>query len=321
VRAPVARHGAWLLLVGLVTAPPARAQAGEPLRKTDLVRLLSGAMLEADELPALVRRNCLSFTPTGRDRADFVALGADSALLREIDACARRAATRVAAPPAATAPPAPPAPPAATPVSAARTGFILGAGQHAAVGTRPLQELVFEVRDTAGLPVPGQVVVLAASNGHVGQTRAVADSAGRVSVDLTMGVRVGPVVVRATAGAIEREATTYADPGPAVRLLFRCGETTADRRIAFTPNVAVVLRVAAQDAFGTAVPVTSLQAATGDRGVLRVGFVGTDGAGGLVRVQPGDEGSTSLVVVAARHREDVSATVARHPASGMPTCP
>ena len=71
---PAALAGLLLLLV--------TAQGGERLRKTDLVRLLSNVTLAPDELAALVRRNCLSFTPSGRDRADFIALGADAAVMR-----------------------------------------------------------------------------------------------------------------------------------------------------------------------------------------------------------------------------------------------
>ncbi len=109
----------------LALAQPARGQ--EPLRKTDLVRLLSGATLASDELAVLIRRNCLSFTPTGRDRADLAALGADSGVLREIDGCTHRA-----------------------PLSAPRTGFVLGMGQRAVVGTRPTRALVFEVGTRRG---------------------------------------------------------------------------------------------------------------------------------------------------------------------------
>ena len=43
------------------------------LRKSDLVRLLSGAMMSPGELAQLVRRNCLTFEPTERDRNDFPA--------------------------------------------------------------------------------------------------------------------------------------------------------------------------------------------------------------------------------------------------------
>jgi hypothetical protein len=321
-------------------------QGGERLRKTDLVRLLSSATLEPDELAALIRRSCLSFVPTGRDRADFVALGADSSVLREIDGCVRRAAAprraspRRASPPAgaAVAPrpagpvaPAPATGPAAVtlppparrraPVAAARTGFVLGVGQHAAAGTPPPLPLVFEARDTSGAPIPGEEVALGAVNGRVAATRVVTDSNGRIRVDLILGPRVGAVQVTATLGAIERQATLYAEPGAAVTLALRCGEAGISGRVSFTPRVAVVLRLTAQDAFGNAAPVTGLQAAAGDRGVLRVAFVGADSAGGLVRVEPRDEGSTSLVVVASRQREDLSVTVAKRPAAGATHCP
>ena len=305
MRPPVA-----LLL--LLAAPPLHSQGGgERLRKTDLVRLLSGLTLAPDELAALIRRSCLSFTPSGRDRADFVALGADPAVLREIDGCVRRAATPPAPEPRAPRPP----------LSGVRSGFVLGVGQHAAAGAHPPLPLLFELRDTAGVLVSGQEVVLSATNGRLGAPRVVTDSSGRVHVDVTLGPRVGPVEVRAQAGTIERQATLYAEPGPAAKLTLRCGEGRVEDRISLAPGGAAVLRVTAQDTFGNEAPVTGLQAATGDRGVVRVTFVGGDTAGGLVRVAPGDEGSTSLVIVASRQREDVSVTVARAPLAGVTHCP
>ena len=306
MRPPVA------LLLLLLAAPPLHSQGGgERLRKTDLVRLLSGLTLAPDELAALIRRSCLSFTPSGRDRADFVALGADPAVLREIDGCVRRAATPPAPEPRAPRPP----------LSGVRSGFVLGVGQHAAAGAHPPLPLLFELRDTAGVPVSGQEVVLSATNGRLGAPRVVTDSSGRVHVDVTLGPRVGPVEVRAQAGTIERQATLYAEPGPAAKLSLRCGEGRVEGRISLAPGGAAVLRVTAQDTFGNEAPVTGLQAATGDRGVVRVTFVGGDTAGGLVRVAPGDEGSTSLVIVASRQREDVSVTVARAPLAGVTHCP
>ena len=306
MRPPVA------LLLLLLAAPPLHSQGGgERLRKTDLVRLLSGLTLAPDELAALIRRSCLSFTPSGRDRADFVALGADPAVLREIDGCVRRAATPPAPEPRAPRPP----------LSGVRSGFVLGVGQHAAAGAHPPLPLLFELRDTAGVLVSGQEVVLSATNGRLGAPRVVTDSSGRVHVDVTLGPRVGPVEVRAQAGTIERKATLYAEPGPAAKLTLRCGEARVEGRISLAPGGAAVLRVTARDAFGNDAAVTGLQAATGDRGVVRVTFVGGDAAGGLVRVAPGDEGSTSLVIVASRQREDVSVTVARAPLPGVPHCP
>jgi hypothetical protein len=321
-------RGAMAILLLLLLA----AQGGARLRKTDLVRLLSSATLGPDELAALIRRSCLSFTPTGRDRADFVALGANPSLLREIDACARRGAVARRPPPAkprsaapmptptpATVAPAPP--PIRAPVSGVRTGFVLGVGQHAAVGTVMPLPLLFEVRDTAGKPLAAEEVSLGVTNGHVAATRVATDSNGRVRVELTLGPKVGPVHVSAAVGTIERQATLYADPAAAVRLGVRCGEVAIDERASFAPRGAVVLRISAQDGFGNSAPVTGLQAATGDRGVLRIAFVGTDSTGGLVRVQPGDEGSTSLVIVASGRRRDVSAAVARQPLPGAARCP
>ena len=296
-------RAALLLLLFAAATAYSQAPGGERLRKTDLVRLLSGLTLAPDELAALIRRSCLSFTPTSRDRADFVALGADPAVLREIDGCVRRAA--------ATRPP----------LSGVRSGFVLGVGQHGAAGAHPPLPLMFELRDTAGLPVAGHEVALSVTNGRVGAPLVVTDSRGRVHVDVTLGPRVGPVEVTAQAGAIERQATLYADPGPAAKLTLRCGEARVDGRMSLAPGGAAVLRVTAQDAFGNEATVTGLQAASGDRGVVRVTFVGTDAAGGLVRVAPGGAGSTSLVVVASRQREDVRITVALAPVAGVTLCP
>jgi len=313
-------------------------QGGEHLRKTDLVRLLSSVTLTADELAALIRRNCLSFTPSARDRADFDALGAGPAVLREIDACVRRgAAPRRAPTPVRPTPPhvstttpaptptivatpaAPPVPRA--PISGVRTGFVLGMGQHAAVGARPMHPLLFEVRDTVGAAVPGQPVRLEVTNGQLTATRLMTDTNGHVEVDLTLGPKVGPVQVSATVGAVERQATLYAEPGPAVQLTVRCGDEGIGTRVAFAWRGAVVLRVTARDGFANAAPVTGLQAAPGDRGVLHIAFVGADTSGSWVRVEPRHEGSTSLVIVASGQRRDLSVTVAKRPVLGVAHCP
>ena len=114
-------------------------QGTAPLRKTDLVRLLSGSVMSPTELAQLVRRNCLTFAPTDRDRNDFRMLGADPAVLAAMDGCARRkaparpAASRRAVPPSA--------PPVVIQVqriivrvSPERSGFVSGGGQRGTVG-------------------------------------------------------------------------------------------------------------------------------------------------------------------------------------------
>ena len=133
-------------------------------------------------------------------------------------------------------------------------------------------------------------------------------------------LRVAFVGASSGTWTIERQATLYAEPGPAAKLTLRCGEARVERRIALAPGGAAVLRVTAQDSFGNDAAVTGLQAATGDRGVVRVTFVGADAAGAMVRVAAVEEGSTSLVVVASRQREDASVTVARAPVSGATPC-
>ena len=95
-----------LVALGLVTQ-----QGAQPLRKTELVRLLATKARSKADVVALLRRNCVTFRPSERDRADLRAAGADDAVLGAIDQClqARAAAARAAAPPP------PPATPAAAP--------------------------------------------------------------------------------------------------------------------------------------------------------------------------------------------------------------
>src|SRR5438876_7377556 len=81
-----------LLLLAGARQAPGQSSGTEPLRKTDLVRLLTVGTIGSAELAARVQRNCLSFTPTERDRADLMSLGADAALVRAFVACARRTA-------------------------------------------------------------------------------------------------------------------------------------------------------------------------------------------------------------------------------------
>src|SRR5258708_1541049 len=128
----------------------------------------------------MVRRTCLSFAPSGRDRADFTALGASVGVLREIDACARRTTATATASPRATratlpgkalpkpssptaplpAPRAPPTPSPAAPLPATlsptHTVFVAGTSQHDIVGSKLALPLVFQALADHGTPVRGQ---------------------------------------------------------------------------------------------------------------------------------------------------------------------
>jgi hypothetical protein len=63
------------------------------LRKTDLIRLLTSGGVTKRDIAARVRRNCLSFEPSARDRADLQSSGADSAIFNAIAECALPAGT------------------------------------------------------------------------------------------------------------------------------------------------------------------------------------------------------------------------------------
>lgn len=99
---------ALLLFVAFTRAASAQT---EPLRKTDLIRYLSGGAMTTTQIAQLVQRNCVSFNPTTRDRQNLLALGADSTIMNRIDDCLQ--ARRVAAAAASVAPPT--TTPAATP--------------------------------------------------------------------------------------------------------------------------------------------------------------------------------------------------------------
>lgn len=72
-------------------ASPARVwtQQAMPLRKSELVRLLTGGTYAQEEIAAMVTRSCLAFLPTARDRDDLRALGASGNLLAAVDRCAQ----------------------------------------------------------------------------------------------------------------------------------------------------------------------------------------------------------------------------------------
>src|SRR5207248_3021402 len=83
----------WLLAAaaptGAVTLGLLTQQGAQPLRKTELVRLLATKARSKADVVALLRRNCVTFRPSERDRADLRAAGADDPVLGAIDQCLR----------------------------------------------------------------------------------------------------------------------------------------------------------------------------------------------------------------------------------------
>jgi len=105
-----------ILLVLWFSGSNLSAQGAGPLRKTDLIRLLTSNTQSPAQIVATVKRNCVSFSPTARDRQDLAELGGDTTLLKAIDQCVReRAVTPAASSARGTRPPvARPRPPAAS---------------------------------------------------------------------------------------------------------------------------------------------------------------------------------------------------------------
>lgn len=378
-------------VLGLLAA----VQVTQPLKKTDLIRLLSSSTLPPAEIAELVRRHCLSFTPSARDKADLRTLGADDAVMRRVDECARRGAAlratarlREAVVPAGSravvtvqvergdgpaagirlvlrgsgrvsggadaegttdergtarfdvrgATPgthhltvataagdalenAPsvdltvrPAPAVA---AAARTGFVSGLGQRGRVGSRLPLPLIFQARDTANAPIAGQAVRFAAVNARLEGVTETTDSTGQVRAFVVLGERAGAVRVTATLGAIEREASLIAAPGPPARLELRCGTVVAQARVGLAAGATVPIEVIARDGFGNALAVTGLRVSIGDEDVVRAGSVSADTTVGRFTLTGGRAGSTNLVVLASGLRESLVAAVT---AGGATAC-
>jgi hypothetical protein len=334
-----------LLLAVLLT------QGTAPLRKSDLVRLLSGAEISSAELEQLVRRNCLTFDPTARDRNDLRLMGADSNVLAAVDDCARRKASprsvarRPAPPPPAraAAPPPPPPPPARTtappparttappsvtmPVrrmsvraSAERSGFVSGGGQRGMVGTRLPRALVFEARDSTGAPLAGQAVTFTGINARVQPDIAPTDAAGQARAGVLLGDRVGSATVIATIGVVEKQVAFNVVAGAAAQLAVTCGASSVAGHFAMRPDSEIALRVSAQDGFGNATPLLGLRAAVADARIFRVARIAQDSAAGTIVLKPDQAGTTSLAVIANGMRQYLTVTVPPRVAPGKVDC-
>jgi hypothetical protein len=94
----VIRAVAVLALLASAVASPGAPQGSQPLRKTDVIRLLSNPLISRSEVADVIRRNCIAFRPTPRDWADLRDFGANSEVLNSISGCATTPAAPRAAP-------------------------------------------------------------------------------------------------------------------------------------------------------------------------------------------------------------------------------
>ena len=262
-----------LALAGAVRAA-AQGGGGEPLRKSDVIRLLSNPLIGAGEVADLIRRTCLAFRPTERDWADLRELGASADVLSSVGACAarepRRATLASAAPPAAPAPavpatrPAPAAPrgsPAATaPPASPPLPMVVAAllAPRVVVGPGAVALVELQVKKSDGTDAGGVKLVLRGSSeipeGATRDVEAVADDSGFASFHVPVGRQTGRYrleVVGAAGGAL---------PGrPGVELVVRAdlpARVEAPSQLELGPpgDGALALPVAVKDSFGNPVP-------------------------------------------------------------------
>jgi len=312
-------------LVLLFLAGPLAAQgggaAGQALRPTDVIRLLAAGSAPAD-VAARIGRDCLTFSPSVRDRRNFRALGADTAVMSRIDACVRRGVRKPPAlgtSPAVAAAPVPVAKPGAvaqTPVSATtpsvtpaastaapapvaspdKTGFVSGTGQRGVVGLPAAVPLVFEVRDADGKALRGVPVTFTADNAQIRAETPTTDTAGHLRVDVVFGHSAGKSVIRAAIGQIFRSATLYPTAASPSRLEVRLGGSAIADTLHLTPDTTVTVRVIATDEFGNPVALVGLQPLSGDESIVRVEHVGGDTVAGTLSLKARGQGNTQLAI-------------------------
>lgn len=258
------------------------AQGGEPLRKSDVIRLLSNPLIGAGEVAALIRRNCLAFRPTERDWADLRAMGADPDVLGSVVGCAARAPrqARLAAPtpaaashvslsprqPLSSPPPTAPLPPTAVVASLLTPRVVVGPGADALV--------LVQAKRSDGTVAGGFKLVLRGSaaipGGAASDVEAVADDSGFAAFHVPAGRRAARYrmeVVGVAGGVL---------PGrPQAELVVRPGapaHVEVPQQLDLGPPVAgtVALPVAVRDSFGNPVAgeVIELRPARATMGVV-----------------------------------------------------
>lgn len=165
------------------SSPVAAQQAEAALSKSDLVRYLAGTTYTKGEIAAIVRRACLSFVPSSRDRQDLRQLGATDQIFREIDRCVSNDNRPAPAAGAATRETAPAAPPTLTVIN----GYASAMSGSVAYVSVDLHR--------GDAPVPGARLLLQGATGVPGGAQsnpeAITDASGRATFTLPAGTRAG----------------------------------------------------------------------------------------------------------------------------------
>ena len=265
--------------VSLLVAAAAASLSAQSsrLRKTDLIRLLASGRPPGN-VALQVRRRCLAFTPSPRDRFDLVAAGADAEVLAAIDGCAAQAARAAGA-------------------------LRVDAPQQvrAAAGS----EVTFTARLMRGsVPQPGKPLQLRGATtipgGSAQEPGAVTDARGRATFRVLAGVQpgthtllvvaVGDMPAQATVRLVITEPSLVAEVSPP-QLVVQEGS-----------RAAAVLRVTVRGRGGAPVATLPLElrGVVGGAALAGVAPVETDGTGSAVFIIPGGRlrGAGSLGVYA-----------------------
>jgi hypothetical protein len=183
-------------------------------------------------------------------------------------------------------------------ISEDRTQFVAGVGQRGSAHTTLRLPLTLEVRDTAGAPVAGYVVRFTGTNASVTPAATPTDSAGMARVTVTLGDRIGPVVIAASVGRVTRTVNFFATAGPAQALALESGGRVVDR-LALTTLDPVTLRVVARDAWGNEAQLNGLTASVAGGAARLRNLKGAAAPSGTIVLEPRRSGSASLAVNAS----------------------
>jgi len=222
-------------------------QGSQPLRKTDVIRLLSNPLISRSEVADLIRRNCVAFRPTPRDWADLRDFGADSEVLNSIGACATTSAPQRAAPTL---------PLAAVPLPA-RLAVTVGSEAVARVQVRrgelPQAGMPLVLRGTSGIPGgPPQDVRASTDANGVAVFRF---PVGRVPpLDLVVGPS-GPAVAAVQPGRVELRAGERGPISLLVTVRDSLGNAVPGETVALqpdSPDMGVAAEARSTDSLGKA---------------------------------------------------------------------
>jgi len=285
---------------GLVRASSGQAQDRSPLQKSEIIRLLTSGTYSSAEVITIIQQNCLSFTPTSRDRTDFRALGASQAILDEIDQCSDQG-------------------PAQPDVAAAGMSIQLRSPEwEATAGSEAVIEALFQ---SGGAPVAGERLILAGA------------------MEIEGGSAINPIAetgadgraeFRVSAGTVAREYSLFVQAmdrpdvtrsplslrvGPGAPAVVDAADGVLD------PSAGpVALRLVVRDAWGNPVPGAPLVLVAGDDDgdVLFEGAASSDGSVSVrlpsaalidaprVTVLSGGTRLAALAVVEARRPASIS---------------